>query len=170
MSTSKNYFQGNFQHPQHTSVGAILMNDKKEICCHHFYTKDLKGYWAEQGLDDFYILMRETIEANETLEHALHRGLMEEFGATATLNDYAGSIQSYFLHRDVTIQKTTLYFVCNLLSQDISKRTGSDIEENSLVEWHTADFLIPRMKEQGQKYKRTDIDESSILERLSLVS
>lgn len=165
-----NYFQGNHRHPQHISVGAILINDKKEICCHHFYTKDLQGYWAEQGLDDFYILMRETIEPHETLESALHRGLMEEFGATAELVDYIGSIQGHFEHRGIIIQKTTLYFLCTMLTQDASKRTGRDIEENSLVEWHPADFLSLRMREQGKKFKRTDVDESSILERSRLIS
>ena len=74
------YFQGNYLHPQHISVGSILMNEKGEVCCHHFFTKDLKGYWADEKLDDFYILMRETLKPNETLEHALERGLMEEFG------------------------------------------------------------------------------------------
>ena len=54
------------------------MNEKGEVCCHHFFTKDLKGYWADEKLDDFYILMRETLKPNETLERALERGLMEE--------------------------------------------------------------------------------------------
>ena len=39
------------------------MNDKGEVCCHHFRTQDLKGYWPEHlPHDEFYILMRETIE------------------------------------------------------------------------------------------------------------
>lgn len=162
------YFQGNYSHPQHISVGGILLNEKKEICCHHFYTKDLKGYWNEEGLDDFYILMRETLEPNETLEHALHRGLQEEFGATAKLVDYVGSIKSSFKHKEVAIEKTTLYFSCELISQDLSRRTANDIEKNSLVEWRQVDYLIPIMKEQAIKFKRTDVDESSILERLKI--
>lgn len=88
----KNYFQGNSKHPQHISVGAVVLNDKNEICCHHFDSRINKfiGYWKDNGLEDFYILMRETIEPNETLEHALHRGLMEEFGVEAELLDYIG--------------------------------------------------------------------------------
>jgi hypothetical protein len=160
------YFQGNKDHPQHISVGAVLMNDRSEVCCHHFRTKDLKGYWKDQSLDDFYLLMRETLEPDETLEHALDRGLMEEFGATAEMKDYIGSIQSRFKDNGIEVEKTTLYFLCKTVFQDASKRTGTDIEMNSLVEWQKPGFLIPRMKKQAEKYGRTDVDESGILEKL----
>jgi len=113
------YFQGNSLHPQHISVGAILVNEKGEVCCHHFFTKDLKGYWADEKLDDFYILMRETIEPDESLEHALHRGLQEEFGATGELVDYVGAIKSTFMHKEVEVEKTTLYFLCKLVTQPV---------------------------------------------------
>ena len=167
----KNYFQGNSEHPQHISVGAIVLNDKNEVCCHHFFAKDLKGYWVEEELDDFYLLMRETIRPNETLEQTLERGLMEEFGITATMIDYVGSIQSRFMHKGITVEKTTLSFLSRLVEQDHSKRDTSDIEGTTKIEWKTIDFLIPLMKQQAQKYGRTDIDESSILERTrSLIS
>ena len=160
------YFQGNSAHPQHISVGAILVNGKGGVCCHHFFTKDLKGYWADEKLDDFYILMRETLEPNESIEHALHRGLMEEFGATGELVDYVGTIVSRFTHEGVEVEKTTLYFLCKFLSQDLSKRHGDDIEKRSVVEWRSPDFLIPLMKAQAKRFGRTDVDESSILERV----
>lgn len=142
------------------------MNEKGEVCCHHLFTKDLKGYWADEKIDDFYILMRETIEPNESFEKALHRGLMEEFGATAEIVDYAGSIKSAFKHKGVEVEKTTLYFLCKLTSQDLSRRSQEDIEGKSAVEWQTADYLIPRMKKQAVRFGRTDVDESSILERV----
>ena len=142
------------------------MNEKGEVCCHHFFTKDLKGYWADEGLDDFYILMRETIKSNESLEQALHRGLKEEFGATGEIIDYAGSIKSTFKHKGVDIEKTTLYFLCKLIDQDVSKRPTDDIEHKSIVEWQKSGFLIPLMKKQAVKFGRTDVDESSILEKI----
>lgn len=144
------------------------MNEKGEICCHHLFTKDLKGYWADEKIDDFYILMRETPKPDEALEHALHRGLQEEFGSTGKLVDYVGSIKSTFKHKEIAIEKTTLYFLCKLISQDLSKRTGDDIESKSAVEWQTPEYLIPRMKEQATKFGRTDVDESSILERMKI--
>lgn len=159
------YFQGNNLHPQHISVGGILANDKGEVCCHHFFTKDLKGYYADEKLDDFYILMRETIEPNETLEHAFHRGLMEEFGATVDFVDYVGSIEGHFKHKEVDVQKTTLYFLARLKEQDMKKRGSGDIEDKSIVEWRKPEYLIPLMKDQAKRFGRTDIDESAILER-----
>lgn len=142
------------------------MNAKREICCHHFFTKNLKGYWADEKIDNFYLLMRETLEPNESLEQALHRGLQEEFGATGEMIDYVGSIKSAFKHKGVDIEKTTLYFLCKLINQDLLKRIGNDIESKSTVEWRTPDYLIPRMKEQAIRFSRTDVDESIILERV----
>lgn len=161
-----NHFQGNKDHPQHVSVGAIVVNGKGEVCCHHFTDADLEGYWPNEGLNDFYLLMRETVSQDETLERALTRGLKEEFGVEARMVDYVGSIQSHFKHEGVTVEKTTLYFYCMLVSQDAARRDTSDIEGKSALEWHTLDFLIPHMKEQAKRYGRTDVDESSILERV----
>ena len=168
----QNYFQGNSEHPRHISVGAIVLNDKNEICCHHFDSQKtyFKGYWKDQGLEDFYILMRETVEPKETLENNLHRGLLEEFGMEAELIDYIGSIQSHFKNNEVEIEKTTLYFLCKLKNQDLNKRSSGDVEFESQIEWQTADFLILKMKEQALKYGRTDIDESKILEKLKISS
>lgn len=161
-----NYFVGHSNHPRHLSAGAVLVNDKGEICAHHFNNPELlRGYWTEEGVVDFYLLMRETLNPNETLEQALHRGLMEEFGATAEIIDYLGSIQSHFKHKDIDVEKTTVYFLCQLMSQDLSKRSG-DIESKTDVGWYSKDFLISKMKDQPAKYGRTDIDESSLLEKL----
>ena len=161
----QNYFQGNSKHPQHLSVGVILLNDKGEICCHHFIDGQLKGYWPDLGINDFYILMRKTISPGESLEEAVKKGLMEEFGVKAEIVDYIGSIKSHFKDKEIEIEKTTIYFVCKLLSQDLNKRNEEDIEGKSNVEWQTPNFLIPKMKEQSKEYGRTDIDESEILER-----
>ncbi len=158
------YFQGNHNHPQHFSVGVILINEKGEICCHHFIDDQLKGYWPDLGINGLYLLMRETPELGESIENVVARGLREEFGAEAEILDYIGSIKSHFKDKEVEVEKTTIYFLCKLISQDLSKRNG-DIESKSNLEWHTADFLIPKMKEQSEKYGRTDVDESEILER-----
>lgn len=146
------------------------MNDKDEICVHHFDNPEIqKGYWTEEGLTDFYLLMRETLEPDETLEDALHRGLMEEFGATAEIQNYIGSIVSHFKRKpdDVLVEKTTVYFLCTMKNQDLSKRSG-DIESKTKIEWHKPAFLIPKMKDQAKRYNRTDVDESKILEKVKL--
>lgn len=169
MIEMKNYFQGNKDHPRHISVGGVVVNEKGEVMAHHFMREDLPGYWPDLGINDFYILMRETINPNETLEHALHRGLMEEFGVEAELVDYLGSIRCNFsknVEGEKEIEKTTLYFLCKFISQDLSKRSTEDIEGQTQIEWHPPEFLIEKMKDQAQKYNRTDLDESDILEKV----
>src|SRR3989338_176860 len=176
-----NYFQGSEIHPRHVSVGAVLVNDGStgspqesgKICVHHFDSKngsEFAGYWKDQGLDDFYILMRETVEMGETLERAVHRGLLEEFGAEAEIVDYLGSIQIHFKHKgsEVEIEKTTLYFLCKLKNQDLNKRSKGDVECESVLEWHDPKFLITKMKAQGAKFNRQDLDESVIFEKLNI--
>jgi 8-oxo-dGTP pyrophosphatase MutT (NUDIX family) len=118
--------------------------------------------------ENFYIPMRETIEPNESVEQCLARGLMEEFGIEATLRAYLGTIISHYpmLSAGVTIEKTTLYFLCDLVSSDISKRKPDDPESDSEIFWLKPEELIIKMKEQGQRLNRSDIDESPALERL----
>jgi hypothetical protein len=162
-----NYFQGNKDHPQHISVGAILQNQEGLICVHHFPEDHRIGYWQDHGIREFYILMRESIEPNETLEAALHRGLKEEFNAIASLDDYLGSIVSTFTHQDggPEIEKTTLYFLCTFLKDAALNRDPNDEESSSVLEWKRAEDLIPLMKAQRERFGRDDLDESAILER-----
>src|SRR5262245_37707257 len=61
-----NHFQRSKEYPFHISIGAILLNKDKKIGCHYFK----KIAVPEFGFfEDFYILMRETIEPGETIEN-----------------------------------------------------------------------------------------------------
>lgn len=161
---NNNYFQGKEENPYHISVGAAVRNQEGKICCHYF-EKFLHKDATE--LHNFYILMRETIEPNETIEQTLARGLMEEFGMEATLNRYLGSLTSYFPKKDTAIEKTTLYFLCDFVSIDETKRKIDDPESHSAITWIHPEELMIKMKEQGARLRRgLNLDESSILERL----
>ena len=164
----KNIYKGTTENPFHLSVGAVLINDKNEVCCHYF--KEFKLKTDLVTLENFYILMRETIEPGESLEDALSRGLLEEFGARGTTVSYVGSIKSQFNRINTPIEKTTLYFLVNLIDFDFTKRRMNDEENSSITQWQPIDFLISKMKEQSQRCERTDLDESIILERVKILN
>jgi hypothetical protein len=155
-----NLVQGSKDFPYHVSIGAVLVNSEGKVCVHHFGKINFAGREA----DDFYILMRETPEGGESPLDTLSRGLREEFGATASVRHYLGSIVCD-PNLPYNREKTTLYFLCDVVSQDISKRENTDIEFESILEWHELDFLIERMKRQAKKTGFGDIDESKMLER-----
>ena len=151
----QNYFGFSTDSIYHLSVGAVLRNKDGQIGVHHFD--------ASKG--DFYILMRETIEPNETIETALARGLREEFGATATLRRYLGPIISRFPDsHGRSIHKTTLYFLMDL--QKLGDWPKHDGESDGALEWRDPEFLIKTMKAQAKRLHREDWDESAVLERL----
>lgn len=159
MDGMANYYMGVEQAPYHLSVGSVLRNGRGEIACHHFD--------EAAGMSDVYILMRETIEPGETLEETIHRGLMEEFGAKARIVGYLGSIVAQLDNSGPPIQKTTLYFVCDLNEIHEGWRKPDDEEKGSVIEWHDVDFLIDKMSVQGERYRRQDFDESAVLRRLA---
>lgn len=163
----KNYFRGTIDHPYHLSVGAVIINGENQVCCHHFGQKTEGTPY--KGFTDFYLLMRETLEMGETIEAALYRGMMEEFGITGEIQTYLGSIKSSY---EVTnsdpvtmIEKTTLYFLVKVKNIDPARRSKEDFAMGSQIEWRPADFLISKMKEWGNRYENTTLDESLILER-----
>ena len=165
IKSMSNHFQGTKNSPYHISIGGVVMNKEGKIACHYFESLNHKS-----GLmfKDFVLLMRETIEENESIEECLHRGLMEEFGMKAELKKYLGSIVSHFpiVNSDIIVEKTTLYFLCDFISQDESLRSQEDIERESEIRWFDFEELVVRMKEQGKRLGREDMDESSVIENL----
>jgi len=159
----ENYFQGTKESPAHISIGGVLRNDKGEIACHYFEKFTHFGKEA----NDFYLLMRETIEPNESLETCLMRGFQEEFGAQAKIVQFIGSIVCTAPKGDFEIEKTTLYFLCDLISIEESKRKDDDPERGSEIRWMRPEDVIPKMREQAIRLRRKDVDESSILEKLT---
>lgn len=154
----KNYFRGSKASPYHLSVGAAVVNKKGEVACHYF--KEFRG------LQNFYILMRETVEPNESIETALQRGLGEEFNLTASLDSYLGSIVSYFERDGVSVEKTTLYFRMNLISINSGERSGEDPESSSEIQWLEPAVLEQKIREQATRIGMSDLDEGEIVRRL----
>lgn len=155
-------FHGTREYPYHISVGAVLVNEKGEVATHYFREFSHFGVRAM----DFYLLMRESLEAGESIEACLGRGLLEEFGARGNMRHYLGSIVCTATKEDFEMQKTTLYFLCDLVSIHESNRKEGDPEGSSEIRWLPPTELIPKMQEQAARIGREDIDESAVLESL----
>lgn len=156
-----NLVQGSKEYPYHISIGAVLVNGEGKVCAHYFDQLQIGSRQAK----DFHILMRETPELGESIMETLERGLNEEFGATATIRHFIGSITAKIENVDTLKEKTTLYFLCDVVTQDITQRKDVDAESSSQVGWYDPDFLISKMKRQGRETGYEDIDESAILKR-----
>ncbi len=155
-----NYFIASKKQPYHLSVGAVVFNDKGQICAHYLKDVTVQG----RRYEDFYLLMKETLHPGESLEEGAHRGLMEEFGMNADLKDFIGSYQTVIPREDFMFDKTTLYFTAAHETHDESKRSQEDIEGGSVIVWNTPEFFIEKMKEQGKRIG-PPADESQIVER-----
>ena len=150
--------------PTLISVAALVRNSEGKILCHFFKKEDLPN--ESELKSDLYLLMRETIHRNETLEAAVTRGLMEEYGATGNVIDYLGSIVSHFTHtfdKSISIEKTVLYFLVDLISIDESKREAGAVESRSRLSWLVPEDLLQKNIDQAVLYSRKDIDDSKVI-------
>lgn len=163
----ENYYRGTKEKPYHISVGAVVMNEDGKVCCHFF--EKLTFRKAFEGLTNFYILMRESMERGEKIEDTLHRGLMEEFGITGEIITYLGSLRHDYIVKSAepnyAIEKTTLYFLVRMKTFKPELRSQEDAEKESEIQWLPIDFLISKMKEQGVRLNESTLDESLILAR-----
>lgn len=155
------YFIGQKKSPFHLSVGAVILDKQKKNVYHHHLHK-------VNGKTDVYLLMRNTVQPNESFERTLKRGARKEFGMNIKINRYLGSITSSFINWEkAKIQKTTLYFLCEQVGKIKNvKQYESHYGEKSVREWKPIKFLIPQMKKQAKILKRSDFDESSVLKRI----
>ncbi len=157
-----NIFRATPEYPYHISVGAVVVNEKNEILCHHFDEINVHGVLIK----DLYILMRESLELGETLEEAVARGLQEEFGAKGEILSSLGVIVAQHHDRGFLENKSTLYFLVKCTELNPENRAKNDIEAGSKLAFYGRDFLISKMKDQGKDLNRTDLDESKIIKRI----
>lgn len=155
---NKPFFQASKEQPYHLSVGAVLFNEEGQIACHHF--EEILGQ------KNVYILMRESMEDDETPLMTLHRGLKEEFGATAEAIAFLGSLSGYLPDKRLPFDKTTLYIACRLIDWNPENRDPDDPEASSTITWMEPDILIAIMQQQGIRFNhRVDADESEMIKR-----
>ena len=158
------YFEQNDTSPTHISVAALVTRPDGKLLCHYFKKEDLPH--ESEGKSDLHLVMRETLHQHETLEAAVARGLMEEYGAEGTITNFLGSIVSHFPYTfdaAVTIEKTVLYFLVELTSLDETKREEGAVESRSELRWLAPAELLAVNQQQAALYDRTDIDDSKII-------
>lgn len=154
----KPFFRASPKYPYHLSIGAVLFDEEGRIACHHF--KEILGY------QNIYILMRETMENDETVIETLHRGLKEEFGASAEPIAFLGSLTGPLPDGHLPFEKTTLYIACKVISFNPKDRDKDDPEASSTIEWIEPSVLFSIMQEQGKRFcHRVDSDESEMVRR-----
>lgn len=152
------FFQASQKQPYHLSIGAVLFDQAGRIACHHFQ--------EILGQKDVYILMRESMENDETPLMTLERGLKEEFGATAQPIAFLGCLSGYLPDRRLSFDKTTLYIACQVVNWAPETRDLDDPEASSTIEWLEPDVLIAIMQKQGIRFQhRVDADESDMIKR-----
>lgn len=157
-NVSKPFFQASKEQPYHLSIGAVLFDQQGRIACHHFS--------EILGQKNVYILMRESMEDGETPLMTLHRGLMEEFGATAKPIAFLGCLSGYLPVSRRPFDKTTLYIACELIDWNPENRNPDDPEAGSKIEWQQPEALISIMQRQGERFNhRVDADESEMIKR-----
>lgn len=159
------FYQHTFPQPFHLSVGAVLFNEKKEVCVHHFHTEKIPEtlQFLAGGLDEFYLLMRESVEGDESLQQAVHRGLLEEFGAVGSIDRYLGALTCDVRSNERIFEKTTLYHAVEL--QELRERALVDEESETDMEWHSPRDVLSLFRSQGSRTERKELDESLIIER-----
>ncbi len=154
--------------PFHISVGAVVVNEEGKILVHKRNRENATEQFADNFTDrnEIYLLMRESLEDNETLKQAVLRGCREEFGVEGIVTKYLGDLQAT-IHaggndKAWEWQKTTLYFLVTW--KGVLQERQQDNESFSVLEWHDPEFLLEHMRGQGGEERR-DLDESEIIKR-----
>lgn len=160
-----NYFQYSQDSPFHLSAGALVYSEQGKILTHVFGAEVKENPFDR----DIYILIRETIERQESVEAAIHRGIREETGGEATIVNYLGAVtgkaRRFLDNPEDVFEKTTLYFAMKSVRWQPGQRDGNDAEAASDLQWHEPKELIPIMKQQGEFTDSEDLDESVIVQR-----
>ncbi len=160
-----NFYQHGLPQPFHISAGALLFNDQTEICTHHFYATEVSAnlLFLLGGLSEGYHLMRESLEGDESLQTAVHRGLYEEFGATGTIEKYLGSQVCMVTTPERQFEKLTVYHAVRLI--ELGDRPDIDAESRSKMEWYSAVDLLSMYEKQAAMTDRPELNETEIIRR-----
>ncbi|MCA9367067.1 NUDIX hydrolase [Candidatus Kaiserbacteria bacterium] len=160
------FYQYSLPQPYHISVGAVVFNDKYEICLHHFEKKNVPEHLQFLGdyLDDVWHLVRESLEGDESLQTAVLRGVQEELGIEGRVEKYLGSkIDIITSPYREPFEKMTPYHAVRAVS--VGERPNIDAENKTIIEWHSPQAALEIYREQAKKTTRPELDEAIIIAR-----
>lgn len=120
------------ENPFHFSCKTLIVDGNKALIVH---AKDYK-FSNGMGLGEFYSLVRETMEENETVDQTLTRGAAEELGVTVEPQFIIGSGEFTFEegigNRDYKWTKSCLYAISKFVAQDQQDRVKGEDTQHEL--------------------------------------
>lgn len=136
----------------HLSTVGILVNGLGQIGCHFFEEKVFelqKVVW-----ENVYLLMSETVEADESLTESVLRGAVEECNAYCDVQHFLGSHNFIVLAPWGEFEKTVAFFVLRIriLAEARSNEIGATLKFLPLEE------LMLHMKLQRERGVGVGID------------
>jgi hypothetical protein len=152
--------------PYHASVGAVLYNDRGEICLHKYLYENIPNEtkYLTGGLSEMFTLMRETVRDEESLVAAVARGILEEFGAVGSVEKYLGAIIAHVAtDTDLIFEKVTLYHSVKL--ESFVDRGKESVENKSGMVWVAPAEALAIMEKQVAGTTREELNEVKIIER-----
>jgi len=116
-------------------VRAVLLdeNDDMALLCLH------KFKW--NNYNDLYMIPGGTIEANENLEQALEREMLEETGCHINIIEKLGYIEENSAKEDY-VQITHYYLAKVTGEKGQPQMTEVEIEQQTELQWHTTEKAI----------------------------
>lgn len=152
--------------PYHLSVGVVVMIKDGKVVCHKVNNGEIK---------DGYILVRSSLNDQETPEEAVHRAIKEELGSSGEISAYLGSKTTvdewwHEINDPKEVEKTTLYFLVQETSRTKRENWKGNVEGESEIAEVNTDFLLTQMPKQAKEVGWSDLDESEIIKRATSVS
>lgn len=107
--------RGDLDNPYHFSVGAVIVKGS-----------DIAIIYKQHR---YYTLLRETLYITESISEGLIRGAQEELGVTINTDKFLGGLVTHFDRNGTTIEKTTVYFLCQYTGDTSKKREHDELDD-----------------------------------------
>jgi ADP-ribose pyrophosphatase YjhB (NUDIX family) len=132
----------------HLSVGVVLVDDldpDRARVAFLYSPPELENPW---GIRDFKCLIHETVDDEESLPRAVHRGMEEEMGVRGSIVKMLTTMVVRLSYRDMVINKATVYHLAQATELGGPREMG-DIEGHLPIVWQPFDEAIDEQTRQA---------------------